>query len=269
MRVLRIITKTCFVSVDIEGDFGKNESFEGVENLDKILVIFKKYDIPLTLFVAGNVLEKFSQRFKELSKNYEIACHGFTHRFWDTLDQKKRKEELEKFLALYQKIFNKNPIGFRAPSHIIDENGLKLLEDKCFLYDSSVVPHYPFFKKYRGYKGKAPLFPYWPNISNCRERGQMDILEIPVRGQTLGIPLAGPWIARIPFWFYIILFRIYCPPFLTINIHSWDILDTPFRKSKVSNFFNNLDNLLNLLKSKNYQFLTGEQIYESISKNRK
>lgn len=252
MGVLRIMTKTCFVSVDIEGDFGKNESFEGVENLDKILVIFKKYDIPLTLFVTGNVLEKFSQRFKELSKNYEIACHGFTHRFWDTLDQKKRKEELEKFLALYQKIFNKNPIGFRAPSHIIDENGLKLLEDKCFLYDSSVVPHYPFFKKYRGYKGKARTQSYWQNEK---------LLEIPVSGLILGIPLAGTWISKLPFFIYRILFLIKKPQFLTLSLHSWDSLNFKLLEK--------VEKISKLLKNKNYQFLAGEKIYEEFSKNRR
>ncbi|MCP6718827.1 MAG: polysaccharide deacetylase family protein [Patescibacteria group bacterium] len=260
--------KICFVSIDVESDFAENKNFEGIENLDKILSIFKKHNISATLFVTGNVLRRYAEIVKNWSKHYEIACHSFSHQFWNTLNNQQRKEELEEFSGLYRGIFTRSPKGFRAPSHLIDEEGLKLLQDNNFLYDSSVVPHYPFFKKYRGYKGRAPLFPYWPNIKDRRQKGQMEILEIPVRGQIFGIPLAGAWIARLPFSFYRFLFEIYRPSFLTINMHSWDILDTPQRKSTPAQFLRNLEETLLLLKKKSYKFLEGFQIYESISKNR-
>ena len=125
---------------------------------------------------------------------------------------------------------------------------MRALEKKGFLYDSSVVPHYPPFKKYRGYKGRAPLLPYYPK--------GLKILEIPVRGQVFGIPLAGVWIARLPIWFYKVLFLIYRPSFITLNMHSWDIFGR-------EQFLENLEKILRLLKSKNYQFLNGEQIFKN------
>ena len=247
--------KTCFVSIDVEHDRGQGErKFSGVENLEKILEILKKHGIPATLFVTGQVLEKYSGLVKEWSKDFEIACHSFSHRFWNTLGLPEREKELIDYFALYQKIFNVKPKGFRAPSHLIDQAGIKLLEDQGFLYDSSVVPHYPFFKKYRGFKGKAPLLPYQPSPDNYRQKGNMKILEIPIRGQVFGIPLAGAWIGPTPFWFYKTLFEIYCPDFLTINMHSWD---------KSEQFLKNLEKIFILLKSKNYQFLNGEQIFEN------
>ena len=271
--------KTCFVSIDVEHDRGQGPAriatparmtrvsvsggqsvaggerkFSGVENLEKILEILKKHGIPATLFVTGQVLEKYSGLVKEWSKDFEIACHSFSHRFWNTLGLPEREKELIDYFALYQKIFNVKPKGFRAPSHLIDQAGIKLLEDQGFLYDSSVVPHYPFFKKYRGFKGKAPLLPYQPSPDNYRQKGNMKILEIPIRGQVFGIPLAGAWIGPTPFWFYKTLFEIYCPDFLTINMHSWD---------KSEQFLKNLEKIFILLKSKNYQFLNGEQIFEN------
>lgn len=240
----KTLPKTCFVSIDVEADFGKNITFEGAESLDKILDILKKNNIPATLFVSGDVLERYSEKFKEWSKSYEIASHSFTHRFWDALNNFERKEELEKFLNLYFQIFRQKPKGFRAPSHIIDEDGLKLLQDKGFLYDSSIVPHYPFFKKYRGYRGKFPTFPE-----------QIDgLLEIPVSGLIFGIPLAGTWLSKLPFLLYRILFSISKPSFLTLNLHSWDSLN--------SKLLAKIEKVLILLKNKNYKFLTGEQIYE-------
>lgn len=251
--------RACFVSIDVESDPTKNKTFKGIENLDKILSIFKKYNIGATLFVTGNVLEKYTEKVKEWLQNHEIACHSFSHTFWNNLDNQKREQDSEKFIRLYRGVFSQNPKGFRAPSHIIDEQGLKLLQDKRFLYDSSVVPHYPLFKKYRGYRGKAPLEPYFPDTKNYQKKGEMSILEIPVAGLLFGIPLAGTWISKSPLFVYQVLLGIFNPEFLTFNLHSWDSLN-PVLLRKV-------DMILKILKDKNYQFLTGEQIYATISKN--
>lgn len=266
--------KICFVSIDVESDFAKNKTFKGIENLDKILSIFKRCSVRATLFITGEVLEKCREKAKEWTGEYEIACHSFTHRFWDSLDGQERKDELEKFIILYQKIFNQTPKGFRAPSHIIDREGLKLLKEKGFLYDSSIVPYYPFFKKYRGYKprriidilrGKKRVLasPYYPAVDNCTKQGEMKILEIPVAGQIFGIPLAGAWISKLPFFIYEFLFAISEPDFLTLSFHSWDSLNPKLLEK--------IEKILKLLRNKNYQFLKGEEIFEkyaSISKNR-
>lgn len=231
--------RICFASIDVEQDVGGN-SFYGVEDLDKILSIFKKNNIPATLFVTGEVLQKYPVKFQKLAASYEIAGHSFTHRFWNTLDSQAREKELDDFIDLYQRIFQSKPLGFRAPSHVIDEDGIQLLDKKGFLYDSSVVPHYPPFKKYRGYKGKRPLTPYFPE--------GREILEIPVSGQLLGIPLAGAWMAKLPYLLYKILFFFHCPKFITLNIHSWDT-------------FSNLEKIIKILKDKNYQFLNGAEVF--------
>lgn len=247
--------KFCFASIDVEQDFAElnSQQYKGVENLQEILNVFKKYNVPASLFVTGETLKKYPDLVKQWSDNYEIACHGFTHRFWNNLGHKDREQEIEKFNQSYQKILRKPVKGFRAPSHIIDEQGIKLLQDKGFLYDSSIVPHYPCIKKYRGYKKRAPLEPYYPSLDNCWQKGNSEILEIPVVGQIFGIPLAGAWLARIPFCFYKALFSFASPNFITLNIHSWDNLKT-YKFSKVS-FSRKLGKLLKLLKDKNYQFL--------------
>lgn len=256
--------KTCFTSIDVEHDLGETvKKFQGVENLNKILDIFKKNSILATLFVTGEVLESYNQLVKEWAKDYEVACHTFSHQFWSTLNLTERENQLDNFFNLYQRIFQTLPQGFRAPSHLIDNEGMKLLEERGLGYDSSVVPHYPFFKQYRGFKGKAPLLPYYPASEDYRKKGNMKILEIPVRGQVFGIPLAGAWIGRLPFLFYKILFEVYAPNFITLNMHSWDILDFPGRKSSPERFLSNLDKIIQLLKDKNYQFLNGEQILKN------
>ena len=240
--------KTCFISIDVEQDVGIGiEKFQGIDNIDKILNVFRGHGVAATLFVTGEVLDAYKDKLHDLSKFYEIACHGYTHKFWDTLNSRERKEELENFISLYRDIFQKSPIGFRAPSHIIDGEGLQLLEESGFLCDSSIVPHYPPFKKYRGYKGKAPLSPY--NLQGMR------LLEIPNSGQLMGVPLAGAWIRKLPLLVYKILFLIYRPKFITLSMHSWDSLHPVFLKK--------LEGILGILEKYNYRFLNGEQILKN------
>ncbi|MDP3990913.1 MAG: polysaccharide deacetylase family protein, partial [Candidatus Nealsonbacteria bacterium] len=229
-----VTTKICFASIDVEN--------KGIEEVNQILEVFKKYDIPATLFVTGEVLEKYSDLVKEWSKNYEIASHSFTHRFWNSLSFEERKTELDSFNELFQKVFQISPKGFRAPSHVMDEDGLKILEEKGFLYDSSILPRYVPFKKYRGYQGRKPLLIHYP--------AGLKILEIPVRGQLLGVPLAGAWIKGLPLFFYKFLFFIHSPSFITLNMHSWDSLSF--------GFVGRLEKIIKLLKKKNYLFLNGE-----------
>lgn len=232
--------KICFISVDVE------IRFQRLGNVDEILDIFKKYESPATLFVIGEVLEKYREIIAEWGNNYEIACHSYTHRFWNTLTSEERERELDKFIELYQNIFDKKPFGFRAPSHVIDDAALELLERKGFSYDSSIVPHYPPFKKYRGYKTKAPLLPY-----SLKDR---KLLEIPNAGQVLGIPLAGAWIAKLPNLVYKVLFILRKPQFISLSMHSWDALN--------SEYLVKLDKIFRILKNAGYRFQNGEQIFE-------
>jgi len=238
--------RTCFVSIDVEKDL-KKESFEGVKSLDKILSLFKKYSIPATLFVTGKTLEQYREFFLDVSKDYEIASHSYSHKYWNELSFLEREKEIKDFISLYQSVFNKLPLGFKAPSHVIDKEGLELISKSGFLYDSSIVPHYPPFKKYRGYKGRRPLFPY----------DQSGILEIPNTGQLMGIPLAGTWIRKLPLLIYRILFLINKPKFISFSMHSWDSLNPELILK--------IEEIIKILKKNNYKFFNGEQIL----KNRK
>lgn len=240
-------SRICFVSIDVEYDPRKEKSgFKGVESLGAILSLFEKYGIQATLFVTGEVLEKYEDLIAEWRERHEIACHSYTHKFWNTLTLGEREKELKDFVSLYRSVFKKSPIGFRAPSHVIDRDGLRLVEKKGFLYDSSIVPHYPPFKKYRGYKGRAPLLPHCPE--------GMNILEIPNAGQLLGIPLAGTWLRKLPLAFYKIIFLFHKPRFVSLSMHSWDALYPEFGER--------LEEILGILR-RNYQFLNGEQILKN------
>jgi hypothetical protein len=261
----QIKEKICFISVDIEHDHGSehDKTFCGAERMDEILDIFGRERISATLFVTGEVLEKYPELVMGWSRNHEIGCHSYSHTFFDLVHVSHIREELERFVALYKKTLGVAPKGFRAPSHIIDNTAIRTVSHAGFYYDSSVVPHYPPFKKYRGYRGNAPKAPYYPSEIAYKKAGDMDILELPVTGHLLGVPLAGAWIKGLPFFAYQLLFAMHQPQYVSFSFHSWDVLGDPELTGK-------LFKILDLLKKHGYQFMRGEEIAnEHILQNRK
>ncbi|MBM3157971.1 MAG: hypothetical protein FJ004_11910 [Chloroflexi bacterium] len=78
--------KICTVSIDIEEDLAdlahdpiKTRTFQGVEQIHKILGVFKKFELRATLFLTGEVLEKYSSLAEIWSEEHEIGCHGYYH----------------------------------------------------------------------------------------------------------------------------------------------------------------------------------------------
>lgn len=257
--------KICFVSIDVEEDPCRDNhlTFRGVENLPKILAIFKKYNISATLFVTGETLIRYQEDFTRYANDFEIASHNFQHQPLFNLSESQRVEQLEKFVSSYRQIFQKNPLGFRAPRHSIDNLQIDLLEKQGFQYDSSVMASYLPGLKYAGYQGPAPQEPYFPDLQNYRHKGQRKILEIPVTNLWGGISLYGTWVRYFPASFFACLLKIKKPKLLSLAMHSWDGVAFEGRLSKNSGqvFLQRLEKIIKLLKNNGYQFSSGQQIY--------
>lgn len=258
------------VSVDVEQDIGTGKPFLGVENLDKILKIFDKFESKVTLFTTGEVLENYSRLVQRWSRKHEIACHGYYHVPLFQLSVSEREKQLEDFGRLYEKILGGKPKGFRAVKHTIDNTQLRLLERFDFVYDASVVPRYVPFRKYVGYKGKAPTEPYHPSYDNCRKRGDMKILEIPTTPLIFGISLYGTWLRVLGPRFYRVLLTLKKPKFISLALHPWDAIEYKgsFSRNSGDRFLEYLEKLLNNLSSHRYIFITGEELLNSLNENR-
>lgn len=243
--------KTCFLSIDVEKK-EENNSFKGIEKMNKLLDIFRKYSVNATLFVTGEVLEKYPNLIEEWAKDFEIGCHNYYHDTLDKLNLEARERQLSNFGGLYQGLLKISPKGFRAPRNIIDNEQFPILEKYGFLYDASVFPRYPWWKKrYAGYKGGKPVFPYL--LDN-------NLLEIPESPAPFNIPLVGTWIRKSNILIYKLLFLLKRPKFISFNMHSWESVEKKYLKQ--------LDEMLRFLKKKGYEFKSGEQIYEEFQKNK-
>jgi peptidoglycan/xylan/chitin deacetylase (PgdA/CDA1 family) len=264
--------KICFLSIDVEKrENQENQPFEGVEKLDNILNIFRKHHLKSTLFVTGEVLEKYPGLIKKWANEHEIGCHNYYHIPLDKLGLIEREKQIVDFIGLYKNNFNESPKGFRSPRNIVDNEQFSILEKYGFLYDASVFPRYPWrLKKYEGYNGRAPFLPYYPSKEDYRKRGNAKIFEIPESTAPFNIPLVGTWIRRMGISFFKLLFKLKKPGFISFSMHSWDGVKFKGKSSKNSGekYLKQLDRMLGYFKKIGYEFKVGEQIYEEFPKNK-
>jgi hypothetical protein len=260
--------KTCMVSVDVEEDISDTSHFHGVEGLGGTLALFENFGIEATLFVTGEVLEKYPDMVGGWSQRHEIGCHGYRHVPLYELSIPERDKQLRDFCVLYRRILGRDPEGFRAVMHTIDDPQLKLLETHGFIYDSSVIPRYIPFRKYVGYKGKAPTRPYHPSHDSYRQEGKMKILEIPNTPLLFGVSLYGTWLRFFGPGLYRWLLLAKKPGFVSLAAHSWDGLEHEgaFSRNSGDRFYPILERVLVILKNHGYRFSSGRALVSALGR---
>lgn len=263
--------KIALITIDVEEDLDKNKrdkkTYCGVEKLDYFMEFLQENNLICTLFVTGDVLSRYPEKIKKWVESNEIGCHGFRHISLDLLSKNKREDELKKFIRLYSNLLELRPKGFRAVQNIIDNEQIVLLEKEGFVYDSSVVPAYIPFKKYKGYKGNASKKPYFPSSSNylidCKE-SRKSMIEIPLSPAFMNFPLSGIWLKRLGTCFYNVLFLMHKPKFIVLLFHSWDFID--LKKTNIDQKFAESITSFILELKKSYRFMKAVEIADRYKK---
>ncbi len=202
------------MSVDLE-DFFCDLPFELwpnyesriIRNTNKILELFKKYNVKATFFTLGYIAEQFPDLIKEIDyQGHEIASHSYSHLDIRKTTKEEFEKDLKKSLEILEKITKKKVLGFRAPYFSIDEKSFWAMTilSKYFKYDSSIFPvKTPFY----GIKN-APRSIYRPNLTNPSiVDSKNDLIEIPMATHRIpiigNIPIAGGFHLRFLPYFYI------------------------------------------------------------------
>ncbi|PJE58192.1 MAG: hypothetical protein COU81_02165 [Candidatus Portnoybacteria bacterium CG10_big_fil_rev_8_21_14_0_10_36_7] len=254
--------KICFVSVDVESDLNDEASFSNINSIEHLLGVFRQNSVPATLFVSGLVLEKFPELVKKWSVEFEIGSHNYTHDSLTNLSAEEKTLQINNFQNLYRRNLGKTCVGFRAPRHLIDNEEIKFLQDGDFEYDSSVIPDYVSFKRYGGFKGKAPLMPYRVSEKDYLKKGESRFIELPLTPVLGGFPLAGTWIRYFGPSFFRTLLFFRKPNFLSLMMHSWDAIEFngPNSRNSGEKYLHQLEIILKHLKKISYEFKSGEKI---------
>ena len=230
--------------VHIDSEEMYKTSIKGLTNL---LLVLNKHNIQATFFTTANFANKYPETIKQLSRNHEIASHGYSHSEPITLSNIKKAKEIK------EEIINKQIRGFRAPRWNIKDTDIVNQAD--FEYDSSSHPIY-LPGRYNNLHQTR-----YPHIKN-------NLIELPA--STIRPNFSAFWLAfkNLPL--------SYTKTFTKLNFlnskytmliqHPWEFAN--LEKIKIPKYIKNpcgkrlirkLENYIRFCKKNNYKFQTCEQ----------
>ncbi|UCI31970.1 polysaccharide deacetylase family protein [Mesorhizobium sp. B4-1-4] len=106
----------------------------------KVLEVLADEGLPATFFVPGWVVDNRTRVVETIVKaGHEIANHGYLHKAVDPKDPEMELEELQKGIDAIKRVTGVSPVGYRAPSGETSPNMIRLLTERGFIYDSSML----------------------------------------------------------------------------------------------------------------------------------
>lgn len=160
-------------------------------SLPRLLELFSLYNIKATFFIIGR--DALHNRNKNLIRQmadsgHEIASHSMNHvHAFSRLPCRTKFQEISESKKVLEDLTGRKISGFRAPSYDIDKEGMRMLSECGYSYDSSIVPSVflgcfrllGFVKTGRWIPGFGKFYSYFtPRTPYILEEGRL--MEVPV-----------------------------------------------------------------------------------------
>jgi len=195
-----------------------------IDAVPRFLDILDAAGARATFFAIGRDLRVPAHRriLREVaSRGHEIGNHSYSHPYdFRALSREVRSEEIRTAEEAIADAVGERPVGFRTPSVEIDGETLRILIERGYLYDSSIIPS-PlmlafmlygrlFIRESRYQLGPlgaitAPSNPYVPDLARAYRRQAPAERE---RGATI-VELPFSLIPYVRFPFYSTLLRMF------------------------------------------------------------
>lgn len=102
----------------------------------RLLRLFKKYDIPVTVFAVAMALEKYPEIAKVFTREgHEVCSHGYRWINYHGMDEATEREHMKKAVEVIKNLAGERPLGWYTGR--TSSNTRRLVkEEGGFLYDS-------------------------------------------------------------------------------------------------------------------------------------
>ena len=123
-----------------------HQAYGPLVGVPRILKILAKHDITSTFFTPGYTAFRYPDVIRAIvDHGHEIAHHGYLHEPMAGLSADSEAAILDRGSDALEKITGTRPTGYRAPMWELNWHSPKLLRDRNFLYDSSLMDaDYPY-----------------------------------------------------------------------------------------------------------------------------
>jgi peptidoglycan/xylan/chitin deacetylase (PgdA/CDA1 family) len=105
----------------------------------RILELLRSHELDATFFVPGHTVESFpAETASILEAGHEVGHHSYAHVDPSEQSPDEERADMERAWAALEGI-GVTPLGFRSPSADMSDATLGLIEERGFLYDSSLM----------------------------------------------------------------------------------------------------------------------------------
>ena len=145
-----------------------------------LLSLFERHRVRCTFFVLGEVAQWYPDLVREIAdRGHEIGCHGLHHVDMAVLGPHIFAAQLDRAVEILTATCGQRPVGYRAPNLVYEPWATRLLEERGFVYDTTVCVSRPIGGKYRGW-ADAPHHPYHPSYDDIARPGAARLVELPL-----------------------------------------------------------------------------------------
>jgi peptidoglycan/xylan/chitin deacetylase (PgdA/CDA1 family) len=117
-----------------------HQAYGPLTGVPRLLKILARHGITSTFFVPGYTAVRYPDVISSIVEHgHEIAHHGYLHEAMRGKTEQQEADILDRGLDVLESVTGSRPIGYRAPMWELNWHSPKLLRDRGFLYDSSLM----------------------------------------------------------------------------------------------------------------------------------
>lgn len=117
-----------------------HQSYGPLVGVPRILDILDRHQVPATFFVPGYTAERYPAVVRDIVRaGHEVAHHGYLHEPLEGVDEATEAAYLDRGLEALWDVAGVRPVGYRAPMWEPTWSTPRLLAERGFLYDSSLM----------------------------------------------------------------------------------------------------------------------------------
>jgi peptidoglycan-N-acetylglucosamine deacetylase len=108
--------------------------------LGRVLKLLEHHAVPATFFVPAHTATSFPEAARSIvGAGHEIAAHGFVHESPVALTRAEEVELLARSEEVLARVTGEKPSGYRSPAWDLSPHTMEILEERGYLYDSSLM----------------------------------------------------------------------------------------------------------------------------------
>jgi peptidoglycan-N-acetylglucosamine deacetylase len=108
--------------------------------LGRVLKVLERHAVSATFFVPAHTAASFPDAVRRIGgAGHEIAAHGFVHESPVALTRADEVELLARSEDFLTRVTGARPVGYRSPAWDLSPHTMEILEERGYLYDSSLM----------------------------------------------------------------------------------------------------------------------------------